>query len=84
MELTPIAKPVRIRVKISGNEYNTLSEVRENFSLKELYPMYKDGRLERWLGQIGEHYILDRVRSLKEVSENFRQEENDSKQHLRN
>lgn len=84
MELTPIAKPVRIRVKISGNEYNSLSEVRENFSLKELYPMYKDGRLERWLGQIGEQYILNRVRSLKEKSENFRPEENDSKQHLRN
>lgn len=84
MELTPIAKPVRIHVKISKCEYNSFSEVKSNFSLKELYPMYEDGRLERWLGQIGEYDILNRVKVLKNRSESIGQEEDDSKRRLRN
>lgn len=84
MELTPVAKPVRIHVKIRGYEYNSFSEVKSNFSLKELYPMYEDGRLERWLGQIGEYDILNRVKVLKNRSESLGQEEDDSKRRLRN
>lgn len=84
MELTPIAKPVRIHVKISKREYNSFSEVKSNFSLKELFPMYEDGRLERWLDQIGEHDILNRVKVLKNRSESLGQEEDDSKRRLRN
>lgn len=84
MELTPIAKPVRIHVKISKGEYNSFSEVKSNFSLKELYPMYEDGRLERWLGQIGEYDIRNRVKVLKNRSESLGQEEDDSKRRLRN
>ena len=46
--------------------------------------MYEDGRLERWLGQIGEYDILNRVKVLKNRSESLGQEEDDSKRHLRN
>lgn len=65
MRLEPKAKPVRIRIKIGGQEYNTLSEVIKHFSLKELYPLFLDGRLERWLTQIHEYTIQKETEELK-------------------
>lgn len=54
MKLEPIAKPIRIRIKLGDSEYSSLDSVKSNFSIKELFPLFKDGRLERWLMQIGE------------------------------
>ena len=65
MRLEPKAKPVRIRIKIGGQEYNTLSEVIKHFSLKELYPLFLDGRLERWLTQIHEYKIQKETEELR-------------------
>lgn len=64
MKLLPKAKPVRIRVKLGENEYTSLSDLRDNFSVEELYPLFKDGRLSRWLRQIGETGIADKVEEM--------------------
>lgn len=66
MKLEPIAKPIRIRIKIGHNEYSNLADVRNNFSVEELFPLFLDGRLERWLFQIGEQDLAEKVKLLVE------------------
>ena len=64
MKLEPIAKPIRIRIKLGNSEHSSLDSVKSNFSIKELYPLFKDGRLERWLEQIGEKQFAHRTGEL--------------------
>lgn len=64
MKLEPIAKPIRIRIKLGKSEFSSLDDVKRNFSIDELFPLFKDGRLERWLVQIGEHNLADKVREM--------------------
>lgn len=65
MKLEPIAKPIRIRIKLGNSEYSSWDSVKKsNFSIKELYPLFKDGRLERWLEQIGEKQLAHRTSEL--------------------
>jgi|GEM_PF-3969984 len=64
MKLEPIAKPIRIRIKLGNSEYSSLDSVKSNFSINELYPLFKDGRLERWLEQIGEKQFAHRTGEL--------------------
>ena len=61
MKLEPIAKPIKIRIKIGDKEYSDFDSVKNNFSAQELYPLFKDGRLERWLRQIGKDTIANSV-----------------------
>ena len=61
MKLEPIAKPIRIRIKLGDSEHSSLDSLKSNFSIKELFPLFKDGRLERWLMQIGEVQLAHRV-----------------------
>ena len=61
MKLEPKAKPIRIRIKLGNSEHSSLDSVKSNFSIKELYPLFKDGRLERWLEQIGEKQFAHRT-----------------------
>lgn len=61
MKLEAKAKPVKIRVKLGDNEYISLCELKKNFSVGELYPLFKDGRLARWLRQIGEADCANKV-----------------------
>lgn len=67
MKLEPIAKPIKIRIKIGDKEYSDFDSVKNNFSAQELYPLFKDGRLERWLRQIGQETIAN---SVQETSQN--------------
>ena len=62
MKLEPIAKPIRIRIKLGKSEFSSLDDVKRNFSIEELYPLFKDGRLERWLVQIGEYSLANKVK----------------------
>lgn len=62
MKLEPIAKPIRIRIKLGKSEFSSLDDVKRNFSIEELYPLFKDGRLERWLVQIGEYNLANKVK----------------------
>lgn len=64
MKLEPKAKPIRIRIKLGNSEYSSLDSVKSNFSINELYPLFKDGRLERWLEQIGEKQFAHRTGEL--------------------
>ena len=65
MKLEPKAKPIRIRIKLGNSEYSSWDSVKKsNFSIKELYPLFKDGRLERWLEQIGEKQFAHRTGEL--------------------
>ena len=65
MKLEPKAKPIRIRIKLGNSEYSSWDSVKKsNFSIKELYPLFKDGRLERWLEQIGEEEDAHRTGEL--------------------
>ena len=64
MKLEPKAKPIRIRIKLGNSEHSSLDSVKSNFSIKELYPLFKDGRLERWLEQIGEKQFAHRTGEL--------------------
>ena len=67
MKLEPKAKPIRIRIKLGYSEYSSWDSVKKsNFSIKELYPLFKDGRLERWLEQIGEKQLAHRTSELSE------------------
>ena len=66
MKLEPIAKPIRIRIKLGNSEHSSLDSVKSNFSIKELYPLFKDRRLERWLEQIGEKQLAHRTSELSE------------------
>ena len=64
MKLEPKAKPIRIRIKLGDSEHSSLDSVKDNFSIEELYPLFKDGRLERWLRQIGEIVVADKVQAI--------------------
>ncbi len=64
MRLEPIAKPIRIRIKLGNSEYSSLDSVKSNFSIEELFPLFKDGRLERWLMQIGEVQLANDTNKL--------------------
>ena len=64
MKLESYAKPIRIRIKLGDSEYSSLDSVKSHFSIKELYPLFKDGRLERWLMQIGESQLALRTSDL--------------------
>lgn len=64
MRLEPKAKPIRIRIKLGNSEFSSLNAVLENFSIKELFPLFQDGRLERWLIQIGETKLAAQVKDM--------------------
>ena len=64
MKLEPIAKPIRIRIKLGNSEFSSLDSVKNNFSIEELFPLFLDGRLERWLVQIGEQLIASKVKDM--------------------
>lgn len=64
MRLEPKAKPIRIRIKLGNSEFSSLDSVLENFSINELFPLFQDGRLERWLIQIGETKLAAQVKDM--------------------
>ena len=64
MRLEPKAKPIRIRIKLGNSEFSSLNAVLENFSINELFPLFQDGRLERWLIQIGETKLAAQVKDM--------------------
>lgn len=54
MKLTPKAKPIRIRIVSGGEEHSTIETLRNNYSLGDILPLVKDGRLHKWLLRVGE------------------------------
>lgn len=54
MKLTPKAKPIRMRIVSGGEEHSSIETLRNNYSLGDILPLVKDGRLHKWLLRIGE------------------------------
>lgn len=54
MKLIPKAKPIRIRIVSGGEEHSSIETLRNNYSLGDILPLVKDGRLHKWLLRIGE------------------------------
>lgn len=54
MKLTPKAKPIRIRIVSGGEEHSSIETLRNNYSLGDILPLVKDGRLHKWLLRVGE------------------------------
>ena len=64
MKLIPKAKPVRIRIFSGGEEHAPLESLRAHFDLDDLLPLFRNGSLHRWLNQIGENDIKERLDGL--------------------
>lgn len=54
MKLIPKAKPIRIRIVSGGEEHSSIETLRNNYSLGDVLPLVKDGRLHKWLLRVGE------------------------------
>ena len=54
MKLIPKAKPIRIRIVSGGEEHSSIETLRNNYSLGDILPLVKDGRLHKWLLRVGE------------------------------
>ena len=54
MNLSPIARRVKIRISSGGTSHADLDSLLRRFSVADLSPLLADGRLTRWLIQIGE------------------------------
>ena len=65
MLLETSATPIRIRIVSGGEEHSSLESLRNNFSLKDVLPTVKDGRLAKWLRQKGEYTLAESVAAFK-------------------
>jgi len=65
MYLAPIARRVKIRITSGGSSHADLDSLLRRFSLNDLFPLIADGRLSRWLIQIGEPAKANALNSLQ-------------------
>lgn len=65
MNLVPTPKPVRIRIKSAGEEHNSLQSLCQHFKYSDLLPLIKDGRFSRWLSQISEGDVAEKLKDLQ-------------------
>lgn len=63
MKLTPIAKPVRIRIKSGNEEHSSLESLRNHFVWEDVSVLL-DGRLDKWLRRINENEIADKIQQI--------------------
>ena len=64
MNLVPTPKPVRIRINSAGEEHNTLQSLCQHFKYSDLLPLIKDGRFSRWLRQISEGKVAEKLKDI--------------------
>lgn len=69
MKLEPIAKPVRIRISSNGKDHADLVSLRENFRIDDVFKAYKERRLTKWLCQINQNDLAQKVEGIKESSD---------------
>ena len=70
MKLIPKAKPVRIRISAGGQEHTSLETLYKCYDIESLLQLYINGTLTRWLNQIGEYDIAERLKNLQIVDTN--------------
>lgn len=64
MKLESKAKPVKIRIKSGGEEHSSLDSLKHNFCVSDLIPLQKDGRLSRWLKQLNENELAEKIENI--------------------
>ncbi|MGM9870433.1 MAG: hypothetical protein ACI31E_01395 [Muribaculaceae bacterium] len=67
MNISPIARRVKIRITSGGSSHSDLDSLLRRFCLTDLEPLIADGRLSRWLVQIGES---DKAKEIESFAEN--------------
>ncbi len=65
MHLIPKAKPIRIRISVGGEEHSSLATLLQKFEIEALFGLLQNGTLIRWLDQIGEHNIKNKLSLLQ-------------------
>lgn len=66
MKLVPKARPVRIRIKSSGEEHSSFDSLKKALSFEDLKEPACDGRLSNWLRQQDKKEVAERIDELKQ------------------
>lgn len=66
MKLVPKARPVRIRIKSSGEEHSSFDSLKKALSFDDLKEPACDGRLSNWLRQQDKNNVAERIDALKQ------------------
>ena len=59
----------RVFLALNGKKINTLDDLRANFNGKQVLDFYRAGRLQRWLGDLGDNDLLETVQDFQ--NENY-------------
>ena len=62
------SKPIRFRLIVGGEECSSVEDVKSNFDFNDLYKNFKDGKLTKWLSQIGETDLLKKIKKIEGIS----------------
>lgn len=55
------AKPIKFCLSVGDKECRSVEDVKNNFAFDSLYDSFKNGTLQKWLKQIGESSLLNRI-----------------------
>ncbi len=55
------AKPIKFCLPMGDKECRSVEDVKNNFAFDSLYDSFKNGTLQKWLKQIGESSLLNRI-----------------------
>ncbi|MCR5453919.1 MAG: hypothetical protein K6F33_02910, partial [Bacteroidales bacterium] len=55
------AKPIKFSLLVGGRECRSVEDVNKNFHFDSLYDSFKNQNLQKWLKQIGESSLLNRI-----------------------
>ncbi len=64
MRLEPTPKPVRIRIKSAGIEHSSVQSLLQRYNYEDIRPLLKDGRFSRWLRQISQIELANRIEEI--------------------
>ncbi len=60
------SKRIRFRLIVGGEECFSVEDVKSNFDFNDLYKNFKDGKLTKWLSQIGEDDLHEEIEGISE------------------
>lgn len=66
MKLIPKARPVRIRIKSSGEEHSSFDSLKKALSFDDLKDPACDGRLSNWLRLQDKHNVAEHIDAIKQ------------------
>ena len=69
-KIEPQAKPVRIRIEVGGEEHSSIKSLKEKFDIKDVFKLYEDGSLLKWLNGIGQNTFAQQIEELKANTQN--------------